>query len=320
MYDGAMYTLNSAISFGFGKDFSDQKTADKEFRVRIHSPTRDVLDPVTELKKNALAVAKMGKPRLCLSGGLDSEIMASAFISAGIDFEAVIIRFENDLNLEDITHAISFCNENDIKFVFVDLNVIEFFSKRNYRPILNEYRVPSPEVAEQIYAYRQVPGNLVVGGEAFRVFKGSRNELDYKAVSELEAAIIKYFLVERSGGCPNFHFYSAEGAWSFFKTSLKHPSLLVENDHDPLFYDEKLKFYSACGFKVINRADRNIKLHGFEGVKKYFDEIGGEDGNYQKKFREPEKAKYPLSPTVKIIFDHKNPQIEKIFRRTGADE
>lgn len=46
---------------------------------------------------------------LCVSGGIDSQCMLQAFKEAEVPFTAVVLNFNKDLNIQDVSHARLFC-------------------------------------------------------------------------------------------------------------------------------------------------------------------------------------------------------------------
>lgn len=301
-----------SLRFGYGKELLDYAPTES-FRVRLQNPNRRLKSPHEEFVINAKRISENIKnPVLCLSGGMDSEVMAMAFLAAQVSFEAVIIRFNSNLNQHDIQHAIDFCEENKIKYNFFDIDIVNFFEQQKYESIVEKFKCPSAELASQLYAYSQMADNIVVAGEAFRAFTGLE-KVEFRPISQLEATTIRFFASEKKNSIANFHLLTAEAAWSVLKQSLKNPAPLVEDDHDESFYQKKLEFYRQCGFALKNRPSRNQKLHGFEEVKKYFDNQLYPQTNYQKKHRDTVKKKVPTARAIEISFDHKNQYIKEIF-------
>ena len=72
---------------------------------------------VLEAEKSAFYFHKKYQDKkmiLCMSGGLDSEVMAESFLRADVPFSASIWKYKNNLNMYDIKHAIKFCKTNKI--------------------------------------------------------------------------------------------------------------------------------------------------------------------------------------------------------------
>ena len=45
------------------------------------------------------------KVALCFSGGVDSQCMIQSFLEAGLDFDVYTLRFNNNLNIQDVAAA-----------------------------------------------------------------------------------------------------------------------------------------------------------------------------------------------------------------------
>ena len=78
--------------------------------IYYHPCTQRPSSPLKEAQRAAKIISDYGDTVLCLSGGVDSEMMARVFLSCGIKFKVAILRFKNDLNLYDIRYAVSFCD------------------------------------------------------------------------------------------------------------------------------------------------------------------------------------------------------------------
>jgi hypothetical protein len=87
---------------------------------------------------------------VCLSGGIDSELICRAFLKAGIDFFVVIAKHKNQTNEFDIAYAKNFCKEFNIPTTIVELDTEEYFTKGIEKHIANGYK------SVNIYRYFQL--------------------------------------------------------------------------------------------------------------------------------------------------------------------
>ena len=154
-----------------------------------------------------------------------------------------------------------------------------------------------------------------MGGEAFRAFK-SKNEIEFRALSQMESIYINFLEEKSPHAVGNFHFHSPELIWSFFALSLKTRSSVYDDDHDFRFYQEKLLFYNKGGFDIKDRPARKRKLHGFEQVKNKLDGIlmASEQTTYQIKYRDKIKIQYPQALKTRILFDKNNEIIADLLQ------
>ena len=56
------------------------------------------------------------KLNLFFSGGLDSELMLKSFLAIGEEPNIFIVRYEDDINLYDVSYAVSYCRIIKPKF------------------------------------------------------------------------------------------------------------------------------------------------------------------------------------------------------------
>ena len=99
---------------------------------------------------------------ILMSGGLDSEIIAKTFKERGIKFTAYTYRFKNNLNYHDISYAISWCKENNIKHEIIDVDVVKWLENDLY-----DYAFPlksiSPQISMHHWMIDQTPGYVILG-------------------------------------------------------------------------------------------------------------------------------------------------------------
>lgn len=92
----------------------------------VSRPVKSFKEEITTTAKNIYSSAS--KPLyLGYSGGIDSEVIARAFLECNIPFTAITFRYLNNVNSYDINYAIKFCKENNIKHIIVDVNPIEIY-------------------------------------------------------------------------------------------------------------------------------------------------------------------------------------------------
>lgn len=87
---------------------------------------------------------------LCLSGGIDSEVIALSFMECGIEFTVLTCVFENNSNVHDIVYANNFCKKHNLTQQFFNINHLEFFTEEYKKYIDRGYR------AIKLYRYFQL--------------------------------------------------------------------------------------------------------------------------------------------------------------------
>jgi len=240
-------------------------------------------------------------PAVCLSGGIDSQVMVDCFIRAGVSFDIVIMRFPDDLNWHDIKTAVEFCDARKLSYKFIDVDVIQFLS-RDLIEFADKYDVSSPQFATHFILFEKLQEmgytSAVCGGNTLiNTFDGwfyptTKEQNDWRSFSE------------RSGFYVMGDFLSYYWKFSIaFSCHLEKSSLLdittinllanVTN-YDNIVSDRyKTKFsgYKAAGFEII---PQETKFTGFEQVKEKIKDLTGGDGwAFEKRFRFPLRLKNP---------------------------
>jgi hypothetical protein len=67
------------------------------------------------------------RPCVFFSGGAESELVLRAYKDIRSNPIAYIIRYENDLNIQDVSYAITICTMLDIEYKLIDFNLVSFY-------------------------------------------------------------------------------------------------------------------------------------------------------------------------------------------------
>lgn len=109
------------------------------YHEKFSNPTEPIGTWWDECKKSATIIGNQypNAVFLALSGGIDSELMAWAFIESDTPCTAVIMRYLSIsgriLNLHDISNAVSFCQETNTRYIFEDVHLVEdLINRRHY--------------------------------------------------------------------------------------------------------------------------------------------------------------------------------------------
>ena len=95
----------------FEQDYIQFQFNADDVSMKVFPPKAQVETPAREAEKSAFYYYKKYRHKkliLCISGGLDSLVMAESFLRAGVPFSASIWRYKQDLNDYDINSAIRF--------------------------------------------------------------------------------------------------------------------------------------------------------------------------------------------------------------------
>lgn len=114
------------------------ETTGSPFSIKFNACTRTPASWKEEIFAAARDVAnEAGSKKIwvCMSGGIDSEIVAHAFHEQGINFAALSIRHTAGTNEHDVRHAVKWCRTHGVPHHVVDLDMKLFLSDgiRPYR-------------------------------------------------------------------------------------------------------------------------------------------------------------------------------------------
>lgn len=235
------------------------------------------------------------KPALCFSGGIDSQATWQCFNEAGYDIDVYTLVFKDDLNKQDVDHAILFAKKHNINLQFVEIDIINFLSRENseYSKI---YKSLSPHFNTHyrlcdILRSRGYTSFVCGGGSPLLtddmsqwVSNYSQNFLNYINYSEISGVFCQ----------GNFLGFDPYLAWAlsiftpvFSNEVYSHSNNLYKDDRDRLEfqrYHEKVQGYKNIGFDIIPQTK---KYTGFELVKDKLEVMYGDGWAFEKMFRFP---------------------------------
>jgi hypothetical protein len=67
------------------------------------------------------------RPTIFFSGGVDSEIVLRTYKDIGANPEVLIFRYENDINILDVSYAVAICSSMNITYKLIDFNLTTFY-------------------------------------------------------------------------------------------------------------------------------------------------------------------------------------------------
>lgn len=111
------------------KIFENQKGG-QEFKTHFSKITRPVKSFKEELlfaSKNILDSYPNLKPSIFFSGGADSELLLRSFLDLGYRPDVYIVRYENDINIYDVSYAVTICSILNIDYKIIDFNLVKFY-------------------------------------------------------------------------------------------------------------------------------------------------------------------------------------------------
>lgn len=234
------------------------------------------------------------KPALCFSGGADSQAMVQSWHEANLDFDTIIVTFNDGLNRHDSDHAKMYCERNGYEYKELHFNVIQFLNRDNHDYGI-KYNSCSPHfnVHYKIVELLADMGYTGVcnGGDAPYNHNGSWGENFTKRPFHF-LKIQDKFNIPFNGSFLSFY---PNLAWSIALLTEVMPDKFTElhvifSDWEKQQqlkkqrYIRKVNAYQLAGFNVI---PQETKFTGFELVKKYYEQITGDGWTFERRFRHP---------------------------------
>jgi|FLYM01.1.fsa_nt_gi hypothetical protein len=319
------YTENNHLRYGWLSNqlFGGQRT----FFTKIGSCRYAPESPFIEAVKAAKLIAQ-NFPQdlvLCMSGGIDSECMALAFLAAKVPFRVAIGSYSQGLNKSDIESAYHFCNLHHIEYETIEIDLVDYFSKGKHMECAQRFECRSPQLAVHMEMMSQIKGVPVLSWNPSEIrYNPAMMVHDIYLPAEPHLAYHKFFEKQNRPGVPFFFAYTPELIYSFWQTPqfLKELKFAESRKNSKDFtcvksYQGKVKKYQEGGFSVLAKEDKKT---GFEEAKLFFSEYlqeqkvvsepfpGGLDP-FDFCFRRPmvELNPYPF-PTVRIFSKEHFPQ------------
>jgi hypothetical protein len=271
----------------------------------LKKPSEISLPFVEAVKACQTIYEEFSRPlNICLSGGLDSECVAQAALSSGVPFYISIFKYKDKLNEHDIKFARSFCQQNNLKFNEIDIDVIRFYETGESLEYALKYRTNSPQFAVYLKCAEKLDDVCLFAGTNpyFIHFNldGSLSEVPKLFTpSDKEYCLDRLFINNKKLGVGHFFQYTPELYFSFlFKTvagANRNQRLAYKISNQ---YEFKKNIFEQAGFNTNNFPERNTKFTGFENIKKYYAERYNILDAYEQFFRMPLEALFP--PEIEI--------------------
>lgn len=183
-----MYTFEPRPKY---TGFENYKVKDKKFRKDIanlinelqYSPSLQVdnrdLD-TTKSYKTLLSnsLEQLENPLLYLSGGMDSELVANAFLEKNIKFKTVVFEYIDDngniTNLHDVSYAYKYCKKHGIVPEIVQINIDKLWDSHEFKKLAIELQYTSPHISTYAHMVKlmslKYPSSTHIFGGEVRFF------------------------------------------------------------------------------------------------------------------------------------------------------
>ena len=221
-YDGEWFNLPTAYSQELRVDYGTVTELMSTFEFECRKAVRHIYDAADGTTIN-----------LSFSGGVDSEIMVRMFEKEELPFDITILKFEHDLNLHDVSFAISYCESRGLKYDIKYLDVERFFRSREFMEIAERTHCISPQITTHIWLLQHMTGLPVFGcGEGGLVkaipedyIPGTSAYPSTKwthPVSEKHLAMYRHCLQTGQKAVPGFFRYTPGQLYTFMNNPMVH--------------------------------------------------------------------------------------------------
>jgi hypothetical protein len=167
-----IHTENNWLYYCYDNDPQKLRRSnpDEKFQVVIKQTPEPMQDFRTECIKATRSIADQypnERFSLMFSGGSESEMMLRSFKEAGLNFDVYIGRYNNDLNIYDVSYAIVICESIGVPYKILDFDITKFFENDALDYSLKA-QIVVPPLLPQLALCGMVDGiPIMAGGEIF---------------------------------------------------------------------------------------------------------------------------------------------------------
>lgn len=225
------YTYKNHFRFGYdGQWFATPTNKHQSWQVSVGRCTQTPLRFDLECRRAARLLCENTPelvPNLAFSGGIDSEVMLRSFMAESLPFNITIFKFANNLNLHDISFAISFCEEHNLDYKIQHMDVEAFWKSDQFHSLANEVKCVSPQLLAHLNYFGKADELLVLGqGEGCVVnpvaYEETREQFKHSTSrwftieTEKNIAMYRYFIQRGKKAIPAFFRYTPELMYAFY--------------------------------------------------------------------------------------------------------
>lgn len=238
---------------------------------KVKSYFEETIEAVEHLYEN-----KTGEFTLLLSGGVDSHYLGDVLRHLKMNFNAIIINFNNNqgenYNEHDTKWAYEYCKDRNIKPQILDINFDNLVESGKGVEVAESVQCFAPAIAYRLAILDQIDGFILMANDPpYLRYEKDKNFFGL-LVEEYDRGLIRYAEKFKLNGCPSVLTYTSEMLLSF----LLDPA--IEKLGTGLF-PGKLGSNSTKSHVFNNGSNFNlpvydftknirIKLHGFEKIYK----------------------------------------------------
>ena len=223
-----------------------RKLESKSFALTYRRATRKHFDFKSECMELAksLALEANGLPLyVCLSGGIDGEIVCRSFMDAGLSFIPVVFEYKKHI-WEDLTHVLNFVKQHRLPLKRVVFDEVAFLKEEIFK-WSDKYPISEPLVAFDMERMDRLDGAVVFGCGDIVLEPSIGGLVSYERGSLFQAQ--DYIADNRRVGC--YHFF--QGSAEIMLAFLNDPIIQKWIELQPVMSFENSRQFKSYMYKKI---------------------------------------------------------------------
>lgn len=174
-----MYTSeNNWYQWQYGDEtMFGRQTSNLPFRTYYNKTDNLILSFKEELHKAAKSTMDHYpglRPSIFFSGGVDSELILRAYLDIGANPKVFIVRYEDDLNIYDVSYAITICTILNVEYTLVDFNLQKFY-ENDAEKVAEDAQIDRPRMLPHLKFTDCADGLIIVGHSDVRWYRPHDN-------------------------------------------------------------------------------------------------------------------------------------------------
>jgi len=223
-------THNNHFQFGWGNDAFNTDNKFGEFWTKYGRAEYIPTSFRDECVRAAKLIAESAKRPLllCLSGGINSEMMARSFIEAGIPFEVAVLNYNyrvtTNINDHETKRAVQFIIENKLTCHAATLDIEEYF-KNSLPELCSQYKTNKLSKLIVCEIIKQFPDHhCVMGGDELLLQRHRTNGRPGRSGVYAEEELVNIAAIETATNCgttisSRFFIYTPELMLAYLQNS-----------------------------------------------------------------------------------------------------
>jgi hypothetical protein len=212
------------------------------------------------------------RPSIFFSGGVDSELILRAYLEIGANPKVYIVRYENDLNIYDVSYAITICTILNVDYNLIDFNLQKFY-ENDAEKISEDSQIDRPRMLPHVKFTDCADGLIIVGHSDVRWYR-PHDDYTKKAIWMAQD-------FEHDIGCDKYNIlHNRPAIYQWWKWT---PGLVISYTQldwfKKLINDEYIGKLGINSTKIIGFREvypdmiQRVKQTGFEKIDTLIDEV-----------------------------------------------